>query len=127
MMSRAEESSTVAEAWPITAADERPALYGFFHEETFSSSREADDVVGRMATFAARWSFRLAKVYIEKPGAAPAAFDALREAVRRDGAAVVVPNVKHLKPYGDVLALVTELQKPSGHHVMRSEREPEDN
>jgi hypothetical protein len=107
----------------MNAIDERPALYGFFYEEAFTSPRQAADTRGQMAEFAARWGYRLAKVFTEKPGEAPAAFEALREAVRRDCAAVVVPNVDHLKPYGDVLELVSELQRSSGHHVMRSESE----
>jgi hypothetical protein len=108
----------------MNTVDESPALYGFCYEEAFTSPRQAADIRGGMAEFAARWGYRLAKVFTEKPGEALVAFNALREAVRLDGAAVVVPNVEHLKPYGDVLELVTELQKPSGHHVMRSE--PED-
>jgi hypothetical protein len=108
----------------MTAIDERPALYGFFCEELFTSPREAADTRGRMAEFAARWNYRLTKVFTEKPGHAPTAFNKLRDAVRQDGAAVVVPTVDHLKPYGDVNALAEELRAPSGHHVMRSE--PED-
>jgi hypothetical protein len=108
----------------MTATDERPALYGFFHEKLFMSAREAADVRGRMVEFAARWNYRLAKVFIDRPDQAPAGFNALREAVLQDRAAVVVPTVDHLKPYGDVHALVEELKAPSGHHVMRSE--PED-
>lgn len=54
---------------------------------------------------------------------APAGFNALRKAVLADKAAVVVPNVDHLKPYGDVSALVEELKAPSGHHVLPSEPE----
>jgi len=105
----------------VIAADERPELYGFFHEKLFTSAREAADVRGRMVEFAARWNYRLAKVFTDKPDETSAGFNALREAVHRDRAAVVVPTVDHLKPYGDVCALVEELKAPSGQHVMRSE------
>jgi hypothetical protein len=105
----------------MSDVDERRELIGFFHEELFTSARQAADIRSGMAEFAARWNYRLAKVFTAKPGAVPEAFEALREAVRRDGAAVVVPNVDHLTPYGDVYALVTELRELSGQHVMQSE------
>jgi len=109
----------------VTATDERPLLYGYFRETLFSSTREATEVRSRMIEFADRWNYRLAKMFSDKPDEAPAGFNALRKAVLEDKAAVVVPNVDHLKPYGDIYALVEELKVPSGHHVMRSE--PEDN
>jgi hypothetical protein len=102
----------------MSDVDERRELIGFFHEELFTSARQA---ANGMAELAARWNYRLAKVFTAKPGAVPEAFESLREAVRRDGAAVVVPNVDHLAPYGDVYALVTELRELSGQHVMQSE------
>jgi hypothetical protein len=105
----------------MSDGDERQELFGFFHEELFTSARQAADIRSGMAEFAARWNYRLAKVFTAKPGEAFGAFEALREAVRRDGAAVVVPNVDHLMPYGDVHALVTELRELSGQHVMQSE------
>jgi hypothetical protein len=101
--------------------DQSQELFGFFHEEMFTSARQAADIRSGMAEFAGRWNYRLAKVFTAKPGDGPDAFEALREAVRRDGAAVVVPNADHLAPYGDVYALVTELRELSGQHVMQSE------
>lgn len=105
----------------MSDVDERRELFGFFHEETFTSARQAADIRSGMAEFASRWNYRLAKVFTAKPGAGPESFEALRKAVRRDRAAVVVPNVDHLKPYGDVHSLVTELRELSGQHVMQSE------
>jgi hypothetical protein len=101
--------------------DQRQELFGFFHEEMFTSARQAADIRSGMAEFAGRWNYRLAKVFTAKPGDGPEAFEALREAVRRDGAAVVVPNADHIARYGDVYALVTELRELSGQHVMQSE------
>jgi hypothetical protein len=51
----------------MNTVDERPALDGFFHEEAFTSLRQAADIRGGMAEFAARWGYRLAKVFTEKP------------------------------------------------------------
>jgi hypothetical protein len=105
----------------VSDLDQRRELFGFFHEEMFTSAREAADIRGGMAEFAGRWNYRLAKVFTAKPGDGPEAFDALREAVRRDGAAVVVPNAAHLTPYGDIHALMAELRELSGQQVMQSE------
>lgn len=101
--------------------DERQELFGFFHEELFTEARQAADIRSGMAAFAGRWNYRLAKVFTAKPGEGSGAFEALREAVQRDRAAVVVPNADHLKPYGDVHALLAELRELSGQHVMQSE------
>ncbi|MFK4089237.1 hypothetical protein ACI2LF_34310 [Kribbella sp. NPDC020789] len=75
-----------------------------------------------MVAFAERWNFRLTKVYTERVGSAPSAFEQLRAAVEQDGAAVVVPSAAHLAPYGDVVSIVTELERPSGLPVMASEK-----
>jgi hypothetical protein len=101
--------------------DNRPELFGFFHEETFSSARQAADIRSHMAEFAARWSYRLTKIYTEKPGQEPEAFEALRAAVKRDGAVVIVPSGAHLAPYGPVVELVNELEQASGVPVLCSE------
>lgn len=105
----------------MSNVDERRELIGFFHEEAFTSARQAADIRSRMTEFAARWNCRLTRIYTEKPGQQPEAFEALRAAVRRDGAAVVVPTADHLAPYGPVLELVRELEQASGHSVLRSE------
>ncbi|MEV8373638.1 hypothetical protein AB0P21_12915 [Kribbella sp. NPDC056861] len=101
--------------------DNRRELFGFLHEETFTSARQAADIRGRMTEFAARWNYRLTKIYTEKPGRQPEAFEALRAAVARDGAAVVVPTGDHLAPYGTVPKIVEDLEQASGHPVLRSE------
>ncbi len=105
----------------MTATDKRPPLYGFYREKSFTSTREATEVRSRMIAFADRWNFRLAKMFSDRPDEAPAGFNSLCEAVRADKVAVVVPNADHLSPYGDVCALMEELKRPSGHHVMQSE------
>lgn len=105
----------------MTEFDPRPELYGFFHEETFTSARQAADIRGRMTAFAAHRNYRLTKIYTEKPGGAPRAFNALFEAIRRDRVAVVVPTAEHLAPYGAVTDLLDELKRASGVPVLVSE------
>ncbi|MFC0623785.1 hypothetical protein [Kribbella deserti] len=105
----------------MSNGDKRPELFGFFHEETFTTAREAADARGRMTEFAVRWNYRLTKIYTEKAGEEPQAFEALRAAVKRDGAAVVVPSGAHLAPYGSVADLVKELEQASGVPVLCSE------
>ncbi len=41
----------------MSDVDERQELFGFFHEETFTSARQAADVRGAMAEFADRWNY----------------------------------------------------------------------
>ncbi|GAA0585782.1 hypothetical protein HPO96_10685 [Kribbella sandramycini] len=96
-------------------------LYGFLHEDAFTSARQADDARSRMAAFAERWDFRLTKVYAEVGGNASSAFEQLREAVNEHGVPVVVHSAAHLAPYGDVRTILNELEEPSGLPVMASE------
>jgi hypothetical protein len=62
----------------VSDVDERAELFGFFHEETFTSARQASDIRCAMAEFAGRWNYRLAKVFTAKPGDGSEAFEAGR-------------------------------------------------
>ncbi|GAA0597427.1 hypothetical protein HPO96_35105 [Kribbella sandramycini] len=96
-------------------------LFGFLNESVFGSTRESSDARSRMAAFAERWDYCLAKVYAEKPDAESDAFDQLRAAVAGAQVPVVVPSAAHLAPYGDLPTVVAELERSSGHAVLASE------
>ncbi|MDX2972307.1 hypothetical protein PWY87_34475 [Kribbella solani] len=106
----------------MSGLGERQELFGFFHEDTFTSARQAADVRGAMAEFADRWNYRLAKVFTAKPGDGVEVFEAC---ARRYGvmARWSESQARLLAPYGDVYTLVTELRELSGQPVMRSEPE----
>jgi hypothetical protein len=75
----------------------QPLLLGYIRADVLRDRAELPDVEEQLAAFAARETFSLGAVYVER-GSAPGAFEALMDDLGRDEAAhgVVVPDLRHL-------------------------------
>jgi hypothetical protein len=75
----------------------QPLLLGYIRADVLKDRAELPEVEEQLAAFAARETFSLGAVYVER-GSAPGAFEALMDDLGRDEAAhgVVVPDLRHL-------------------------------
>lgn len=79
----------------------RPLLLGYFRAHLLMTVNEMAQARSLLSAFATTEGFALGTVFIEHADSAPAAFDALIEAVQRyEARAVAVPHLRHLSVLG---------------------------
>ena len=97
----------------------RPLLLGYIRAHLTMTADEIDAARPSLARFALAEGFALGTVYLEHPRTAPAAFEAMVDAVRRDNDvwAVAVPNEHHLTD-GGLRAMRRDLEHHGAVHLM---------
>ncbi|GAA3084013.1 hypothetical protein JOF29_004415 [Kribbella aluminosa] len=79
-----------------------PLMLGYLCEPPLHSQAATEKLKILLKAFARREGYALGTVYVEHLPTAPAAFEALLEAIRRyEVDAVVVPTKTHLEPLGE--------------------------
>jgi hypothetical protein len=97
----------------------RPLLLGYIRAHLSMTADEIDAARSSLAAFALAEGFALGTVYLEHPQTAPAAFEALVDAVRRDNDvwAVAVPTEHHVTN-GGLRAMRRDLEHHGAVHLM---------
>jgi hypothetical protein len=97
----------------------RPLLLGYIRSHVLTTADEIAEAKVNLAAFAMAEGFALGTIYLEQPGTAPAAFQALVDEVRCDNDvwAVVVPTDRHLTD-GGLRAMRRDLEHHGAVHLM---------
>jgi hypothetical protein len=97
----------------------RPLLLGYIRRHLLMTDIELDDTKERLAYFAKVEGFTLGTVYVEQLETAPAAFEALVDAVNRyEVTAVVVPTMLHLAILSAPAAIKDRFEHATGARIM---------
>jgi hypothetical protein len=97
----------------------RRLLLGYICVHLLMTDQELADAKERLAYFAASEGYTLGTVYTEQVETAPAAFQALIEALYRyEVTAVVVPSLHHFSVLGPVTSMKQYLEHCTGARVV---------
>jgi len=103
----------------------RPLLFGYMRVQRLAPGTTPGAISARFQAYAHAEGYALAGVFLDQAHTAPAAFDALIEAVKQyDARAVAVPTLDHLAVLGKQPELSTFLQRATGAQVLVMDPEP---
>lgn len=93
----------------------RPIGFGYVREHFLMSTAELARAKARIVAFMRAEGFTLQGIFVERVETAPAAFEALIEAVNHhEATAVVVPSLSHLKTFEAPANLRDHLERATG-------------
>lgn len=102
-----------------------PIGFGYVREHFLMSAAELARARARIVAFARAEGYALQGIFVERVETAPAAFEALIEAVNRyEATAVVVPGLSHLKTFEAPANLRERLERTTGARVLVAEATP---
>jgi DNA invertase Pin-like site-specific DNA recombinase len=105
--------------------DVRPLLFGYLRVQLMGTRAELSLTRQQLAAFAEAEGYRLGKVYTDSAATAPSAFHTMVEAIRRrDVAAVVVPDLRHLTVLGSRPSLKGYLESCTDAQVLIAHPDP---
>lgn len=103
----------------------RPLLLGYLRKHLLMSDDELDDAKERLEHFAQVEGFAMGTIYVEEVDSAPAAFEALVEAVNRyEVTAVVLPSMLHFAVLSAPAAIKDHFERATGARVMVASSPP---
>jgi len=104
----------------------RPLLFGYLRVHLLAAGTTPGAISARFDAFANAEGYSLACVYVDQAHTAPAAFDALIQAVKQyDARAVAVPTLDHLAVLGKPPELSSFLQRATGAQVLVMDPQPD--